>query len=89
MHLENVERERHGKEHTLASVLPAMEEACKELGDEFEEVERETERIVKEMEDIVGELSNLRYGSFVPVADGEGGPEGECFGGFGWVEEEL
>ncbi|OAX83251.1 hypothetical protein ACJ72_02396 [Emergomyces africanus] len=50
--------------HTLASLLPEMENACSSMEKEIEAADVEAERIFEELTSIVGELSDLRYGKF-------------------------
>ncbi|PGH36839.1 centromere-localized protein 2 [[Emmonsia] crescens] len=50
--------------HTLASLLPEMENACSSMEREIEAVDAEAARIFAELTSTVGELSDLRYGKF-------------------------
>lgn len=57
--------------HTLASFLPEMEAACASLEKEIESTETEGASILEELKATVGELSDLRYGKFNKLSEGE------------------
>ncbi|KAH8687544.1 Cnl2/NKP2 family protein-domain-containing protein [Tricladium varicosporioides] len=50
------------KPHTLASILPVMEMAAKDLEDEISRLEEDSETLLEDMQSTVGGLSDLRYG---------------------------
>ena len=58
------------KPHTLETIVPALESACKDVDVEVAALEAEAQRHISELNAIVGDLSDLRYGRFAKDAQG-------------------
>jgi centromere-localized protein 2 len=55
---------RRKKPHTLQTIHPSIQEACKSIEAEIEELEGDLEGALSEVQEAIGDLSDLRYGSF-------------------------
>ncbi|PVI07245.1 hypothetical protein DM02DRAFT_357297 [Periconia macrospinosa] len=63
-------KDSHRKPHTFVTVHQSMEEACRSLASQNEELEEETRAALAELEEAVGALSDLRHGRFAQTASG-------------------
>ncbi|KAF2866094.1 Cnl2/NKP2 family protein-domain-containing protein [Massariosphaeria phaeospora] len=59
------------KPHTLQTIHPSIEEACRGLEAQIEEMEVESQRTLVEVQETIGALSDLRHGRFAQPASGE------------------
>ena len=57
--------------HTLSTILPEMEQACVDLEAEIASLEADTKSILDDLQATVGDLSDLRYGKFGQLVEGE------------------
>ena len=62
---------RRPEAHTLETIVPALEAACRDVEAEAAALEAETQQSVQELSSIVGDLSDLRYGRFPKDAEGQ------------------
>jgi centromere-localized protein 2 len=77
-----------GRVHTVASVIPAMEKACRDLEEEIAELETEAMREMAGIDAILGDLTDLRYGKFaLPVVEGEKELGGDVLEGLAGLRE--
>jgi centromere-localized protein 2 len=64
----------HGRRknpHTLQTIHPDIQKACKSIEAEIQEMESDIDQTLSEVREAIGELSDLRYGNLPRPAGGE------------------